>query len=121
MSAMLKKRIQIFSVVNYKIKVVKKQDLFLNKVIIIGESFPVWSSSQQTFFIHVVAHGCGGVSVDDVEEEVCGVVVRLTGVSWETEVMGSSASRHVMSQHLKVEHMFVPISEKYSSTLCAGP
>lgn len=77
-----------------------------------------------TFAPHF-AEGYGGLSINDIQKEVSRVVVGLAGVSWEmtvqTKLQSTSSLHWVMLYWIKVNVMFLPMSEKYSSALCAGP
>lgn len=59
------------------------------------------------------------VSIDDVQEEVGGVVVGFTAVSFQMK----TAFIHVLCTLCwsNKNVMFVPMSEKYAKALCAGP
>lgn len=59
------------------------------------------------------------VSIDDVQEEVGGVVVGFTGVSFQMKI----DFRYVVCRQCwsNKNIMFIPMSEKYSKALCAGP
>lgn len=59
------------------------------------------------------------VSIDDVQEEVSGVVVGLTGVSFQLKTAFIYVLCRIWWSNESV--MFVPMSEKYAKALCAGP